>query len=84
MSDEILIKMAGDIGTIKGLLESHVEQFKAHVADDDADRTRLTALEAAHNEARGANRVWNFVSGAVGAAVSVAANFVISGHRNHP
>lgn len=79
MSDQmmgILTKISGDLGEMRAEVRNYAQQLNAHIADDEALGSRVTAIEMHQATQAGKATVWSMVGAAVGSALGAAAAFL--------
>jgi hypothetical protein len=77
---DVLNKISGDIGELKGSTKALVLNLEKHIKDDDAVEVRVRAVEITQAKQRGSARVWGVVSNAGSAILGAAAAYWGSRH----
>lgn len=79
--DQILMDIKASASRQEALLESHIEVFNKHVADDAALTITVNNLKSAYDRQSGAGKVWSMIGTGIGTAIGLLIAFFTGIHH---
>lgn len=75
MNEDVLTRIAGDVGEIKGMLHALNDRFIAHIAEDAETAEAVQALQRAAERQRGGARIVVILATVLSTLAIIAATY---------